>query len=115
MSIKEPAPVSPAKFVRLKGVTGTGHFVHAITFVTRKPDPFSKCKCGITVMAGFEGGGNYRSQRCRSDAVLQRVVGKRAGGAIFRLRVRENWMVRQIAAVTGRSASIISRELRCYL
>ena len=60
MSIKEPAPVSPAKFVRLKGVTGTGHFVHAITFVTRKPDPFSKCKCGITVMAGFEGGGKLQ-------------------------------------------------------
>lgn len=31
------------------------------------------------------------------------------------LHIRENWMVRQIATVTGRSASIISRELRCYL
>lgn len=38
MSIKEPAPVSPAKFVRLKGVTGTGHCVYAITFVTRSPN-----------------------------------------------------------------------------
>lgn len=38
MSIKEPAPVSPAKFVRLKGVTGTGHCVHAITFATRSPN-----------------------------------------------------------------------------
>lgn len=39
MSIKEPAPVSPAKFGRLKGVTGTGHCVHAITFVARSPNP----------------------------------------------------------------------------
>lgn len=31
------------------------------------------------------------------------------------LHIRENWMVRQIATVAGRSASIISRELRCYL
>lgn len=56
----------------------------------------------------------YRSQRCRADAVLQTVVGKRAG-VIFRLRVRENRMVRQIAAVIGCSASIARRELRCYL
>ncbi len=31
------------------------------------------------------------------------------------LRIRENRMVRQIAAVIGCSASIARRELRCYL
>ena len=30
-------------------------------------------------------------------------------------RIRENRMIRQIAAVAGRSAPIISSELRCYL
>lgn len=69
MSIKEPAPVSPAKLVRLKGVTGTGHCVHAITFVTRSPNPrfqsvSAASRSNLLIEGEITGPGEILRRRC---------------------------------------------------
>ena len=74
----------------------------------------SKCKCDIPIR-GCELRERLRVPEkvalmsfCSHLLADERIV-------ISGLRIRENRMVRQIAAVIGCSASVARRELRCYL